>query len=240
MQPVIFIDIETIPDQRPGAKDKIAADIRPPASMSKPETIAKWEAEQRPAAVEQAWRKTALDGSRGQIAVISWAINEEPPEAHYFESWAWTEPNVLADFFSAASDAIASLRAGENMRRPLVVGHNHTGFDLRFIFQRAVIHGVKPPLWLPTNPKPWDTESVFDTMVQWAGAKGYVRMDDICEALGIEGKGSEFSDGTEIDGSMVWDFVRDGYISQVAEYCNGDVERTRAMYKRMNFIERIE
>lgn len=239
MQPVIFIDIETIPEQSPGARDRIAAEIRPPASMSKPETIAKWEAEQRPAAIENAWRKTALDGSRGHIAVLSWAINEEPPRACYFEEWLGAERAILDWFFVDCAAKIASMPGGYGMRRPIIVGHNHTGFDLRFIYQRCVILGIKPPLWLPTNPKPWDTDVVFDTMVQWVGAKGYARMDDICAALGIAGKGSELQ-GEEIDGSLVWDFVRDGNIAKVAEYCNGDVERTRAMYKRMNFIERIE
>lgn len=239
MQPVIFIDIETIPDQTPGAKERIAAEIRPPASMSKPETIAKWEAEQRPFAIDAAWRKTALDGSRGHIAVASWAINEKPPLACYYEEWEVAERPVLADLFEQVSQALAELPRGESMRRPLIVGHNHTGFDLRFIFQRCVILGVKPPLWLPTNPRPWDTESVYDTMVQWVGPKGYARMDDICAALGIAGKGSEL-EGEDIDGSKVWDFVRNGEIAKVAKYCNGDVERTRAIYRRMNFIERIE
>src|SRR3546814_4351137 len=53
-------------------------------------------------------------------------------------------------------------------RRPVFIGHNITGFDLRFILQRAVILGVQPPLNIPFGARPWD-ESVFDTMTQWAG-----------------------------------------------------------------------
>lgn len=34
---------------------------------------------------------------------------------------------------------------------------------------------------------------------------------------------------------MVWDFVRAGRIADVATYCAGDVERVRAIHKRMTF-----
>ena len=46
--------------------------------------------------------------------------------------------------------------------------------------------------------------------------------------LNIEQKG-------DIDGSKVWKAVQDGRIDEVAEYCAKDVERVRAIYKRMNF-----
>jgi len=41
----------------------------------------------------------------------------------------------------------------------------------------------------------------------------------------------------DIDGSKVWQYVQDGKIREVAEYCAKDVERTRQIYKRMNFME---
>ena len=73
----LYIDLETLPDLRLGARERIAETISAPASMSKPETIAKWEAEQKPAAVELAWRKTSFDGGKGKIAVIGWATSSE-------------------------------------------------------------------------------------------------------------------------------------------------------------------
>lgn len=234
MNPELFIDIETIPDQRPGAREKIAETISPPKAMTKAETIARWEAEERPRAIEDAWRKTALDGSKGQIAVISVAFGDEDPFAFFSSYWSRDEGEVIAACFAHCAERLeAAKRAGSSLR-PRLIGHNHTGFDLRFIWQRCVILGVRPPVWLPVNPKPWD-DHIFDTMVAWAGLKGYARMDDVCESLGIAGKGSEFEDGEDIDGSMVWDYVRDGKIEKVAQYCNGDVLRTREMYRRMTF-----
>ena len=46
----IYLDIETIPGQRQGLKDEIGKTITHPGSMKKAETIAKWEAEQKPEA----------------------------------------------------------------------------------------------------------------------------------------------------------------------------------------------
>ena len=100
-------------------------------------------------------------------------------------------------------------------------------FDLPFIFRRAVILGVEPPMFLPRLPKAWD-ESVFDTMVQWAGHGNRISMDALCEALGIPGK-----DG--MDGSMVCEAFLQGRIKEIAGYCRGDVHRTREIYKRLTF-----
>ena len=40
-----------------------------------------------------------------------------------------------------------------------------------------------------------------------------------------------------MDGSKVWPMVQAGQIAEVADYCAGDVERTRAMFKRMTFAD---
>lgn len=72
----LYLDIETIPGQRPGLRDEIAAKILPPGNISKPETIAAWEAEKKPDLVEEAFRKTSFDGSVGHICSIAYAIDD--------------------------------------------------------------------------------------------------------------------------------------------------------------------
>ncbi len=91
--------------------------------------------------------------------------------------------------------------------------------------------GIKPPSIIPFHARPWD-DAVFDTMTKWAGAKGSIKLDDLCKALGIAGK-----DG--MDGSMVWDEVREGRIAKVATYCGNDVRMTRAAHRRMTFAEPV-
>ena len=63
-------------------------------------------------------------------------------------------------------------------------------------------------------------------MTQRAGGS----MDRLCRLLGIPGKG-------DISGADVWPMVKAGKLAEVAEYCRGDVERTRALYNRMTFHE---
>ena len=62
-----YIDIETIPTQSAETRARIADTVKPPATMKKAETIAAWEAEQKPVAVEEAISKTGLKGAYGHI-----------------------------------------------------------------------------------------------------------------------------------------------------------------------------
>ena len=91
-----------------------------------------------------------------------------------------------------------------------------------------MVLGVKPPAFFPRNPKPW-SEEVADTMLLWdAQQRAGGSMDRICRLMGIPGKG-------DMDGSKVWPAVLEGRMAEVAEYCRQDVERTRAMHRRMIF-----
>ena len=114
-----------------------------------------------------------------------------------------------------------------------MIGHNVAAFDLRFLMQRHIINGVRPHVVIgrAAQAKPWEQDKVFDTLIQWAGngAKAGGSLDKLCKAMSI----SSPKDG--IDGSMVWDFVRDGRIDEVAEYCARDVAATRTLHRRMTF-----
>lgn len=238
MIPRLYFDLETIPDQRPGAKEKFASTIQPPSNMTKAETIAAWEATKRPAAIEKAWLKTSLDGGRGKVATVSWAFGDDPVMGAFSEDWGSEdgERATIGSFFRSVDMWLDRNWSHGNSIRPQIIGHNIVGFDLRFLFQRCCVLGLRAPMWLPVNVKPWDIDLVFDTMVAWAGHRDYVKMDAICDALGIPKKGSEFEDPEdEIDGAGVWAAVASGRIADVSRYCDGDVERTRLMHKRMVF-----
>lgn len=253
----IFLDVETIPDMRPGALDAFIADtmanFKAPSTLTKEQAandlgmtdpgeikytskdamIAKWEArfrEEKAAAVaEQEWRKTSFDGGRGQLAVFGLAFEDEAPLALWSGDYVRDEAAILREAFGL----MERFHRSNNMHRPCIVGHNHIAFDLRFIWHRAVILGVKPPIWWPHNARPWDTDVVFDTMAQWAGIGNRISMVNLCAALGIPGK----TEG--MDGSQVWDAVKDGRIAEVADYCKGDVRRTRDIYRKMTFSEAL-
>jgi len=231
----IYLDIETIPGQAPGLKEQIAEGITPPGNYKKPETIAQWEAEQKPALVEQAWRGTAFAGDIGEVVCIAWAVDDEPAQVTFRglpgQAHDYPEADVLGLFFAVLKGA-SQQRHG---RLPTFIGHNVREFDLRFLFQRAVILGVRPAFPLPHNAGP-GSDRVYDTMEAWAGWRNRVSLDRLCKALGIPCKGAELG-GEAIDGSKVWDFVQAGRIEDVAAYCKADVERVRAVHRRLTFAD---
>jgi len=222
----IYFDIETVPDQRPGALEEIGATIKPPGTLKKAESIAEWERESKPAAVQEAWLKTALDGTYGQICAISYAIDDQEPVGIFAPTLKTPcEASMIRSFF----EDLQNLYSGTSGRKPVLVGHNIIGFDLPFLYRRAVIRGIKPPFWWPRRPKAW-SDGIDDTMLMWAGDRGTIGMDRLCKALGIAGK-----DG--MTGADVWPAVQAGDIVKVSEYCSDDVRRTRLIHQRLTFSE---
>lgn len=231
----VFIDIETIPGQRPGLREEIADTLQPPGNMKKAETIATWEREEKPFAIETAYRKTSFDGSQGHVVCIAWALEEQEVNHATWNPFASddvqinpSEADLLATFFRL-------LQKDLDGRHPCFIGHNVKDFDLRFLWHRAVILGVNPWIRLPHDAPP-RSDTVFDTMTEWAGWGNRIKLDQLCKALGIPGKGSELG-GEAIDGSKVWDYVQAGRIADIATYCRADVARVREVYRRMNFTK---
>ncbi len=248
----IFIDLETIPSQNPDVKAEFLKsaqeNIKAPSTLTKEQAaidlgiadkdeikftskdsmLAKWVevkgAEAAVLAADESWRKTSFDGALGHVCVIGWAVDDEPTqELHIHSIDDITSELIIISEFSEIIDDLCKSRPNE---RPRFIGHNLIEFDLQFLFRRHVVLNVKPSPYIPFNARPWD-DSVYDTMQKWGGQRGN-SLDKITKACGIEGKG-------DIDGSMVWDYVRDGKIIEVADYCKHDVEITRNLYKRMTF-----
>lgn len=174
------------------------------------------------AKVQDAFLKTSFDGGMGQICVVGFAVNDEPPISHQVENLSTTaERMLLEQFFESINQA---RKDGDPM---CFIGHNLIAFDIRFVWQRAMVLNVKPPFNFPRDPKPWG-DSTFDTILAWSGLSRGGSMDKLCRIFNIPGKG-------EMDGSKVWPMVQTGQIDAVASYCRDDVERTRALHRRMTF-----
>lgn len=217
MEHNVFLDIETIPVQSQDVRERFKAEVKVPGSIKKPESVEKWLSENRDTAAAEAIAKTSFDPAYGHICTISWAIDDdEPTTAHAYE--VDQERDVLAAFMGSL----------DKFSRLTFVGHNVGAFDMRFLLCRSVVLGVKVPPSFPKDPKPWD-KTVFDTMLAWAGTRGTISMDRLCEALGIPGKG-------DFDGSMVAEAWANGEHEKIAEYCADDVLRTREIWKRFNNV----
>lgn len=238
----IVFDIETIPAQSPQAieyfrgeqrealldellKIKVPSNYKDEAKIlkflacEKEKLTAKYEAK-----AEEAYLRTSFDGGLGQVCAIGWSIDSNDPQAVHVEGLTRDyETKLLEDFFCALTDAY------HPMNRPYFIGHNSNSFDIPFLWKRAIVLGVKPPIWFPRDPKPWG-DTTYDTLIAWNGPGSYKggSMERLCHILGIPGK-------VNMDGSMVWPMVREGRIEEVAEYCKRDVWRTRELYQRMTF-----
>lgn len=218
----IYLDIETIPAQSQGKKDRIAASVKAPGTLKKPDSIAAWEKDTKPQAVIEAIDKTSFNGAYGHICCIGWAVDDKLSQSYSMVDFSEDEEAEMIDKFFGA------LRREKNINYidiATIVGHYVAGFDIRFLMQRAIVLGVRLPSWWPKDPKPWD-KNVFDTMTAWAGAKDTISLDNLCFALGIEGKG-------DIDGSMISQLWNEGRHEEIALYCRQDVDRVRQIHRKM-------
>jgi len=229
----VYLDIETIPSQNPAVLAKIKqeaeneiAQIKAPANYKDEAKIAEYvaaKADQIRAEIDTVYRKTALDGAQGSICCIVVAFgNSEPVIISEVD-----ESVILHHFYNV----MISYCDPHNAQ---FVGHNIVNFDLRYIYQRSIIQGIKHYAGIPFHAKPWDDHRVFDTMTRWAGVGNRISLSKLCDALGVAGKGSEL--GEDMDGSKVWDLYKAKRYADIATYCAGDVERVRAIYKKMNFL----
>ena len=108
-----------------------------------------------------------------------------------------------------------------------LVGHNIIGFDLPFVFQRALAHSLQARPFV--NLSDYTVRGVFDTMHRWwLGARRHVSLDDVAWALGIES-----SKTAEVEGSKVFDLYQAGRLDLIREYNLNDVRVTRKVYERM-------
>lgn len=242
----IFIDIETLPDLRPGAREafiKAAAEnVKAPSTHTKEQLAAdlgitdkdeikftakdslaaQWAAKVGPGMAEtigdEAWRKTSFDATQGQILMIGVAFDSDAPTVITGD-----EAEILIKFHSWLEGVYASINNG----RPRFVGHNLIDFDLPFIFRRSAILGIKPHPIFPIMPSRY-SDCVYDTMAAWAGFGGRIKLDALLTALGFDGKGS-------IDGSKVYDYYADGRIDELCDYCAKDVDDTRKVWSKMTF-----
>jgi len=226
----IFLDIETVPAQPEQAqKQLIAETITPPGNMSKQETIDAWHAGEgkyagaKDVLIEEQYRKTSFDGAKGEVISVAFAV-EDGPVVNYHRNLDEPEHVLLRNLFRNFTDL--------NGRVPYFIGHYIGGFDLKFLFQRAVVLGVNPGFDLGQYGR--HGKQFYDTMMAWAGYKDTISLDNLCKALSLPGKPDD------IDGSKVWDFVKAGKIAEVAEYNISDVEKVRDVYHRLNFTYATE
>lgn len=112
--------------------------------------------------------------------------------------------------------------------RPQLVTFNGHGFDLPVLRYRAMIHALSAPglqCRAYFNRYSDDCLDLCDALSSF-DARSKMKLDALCRVLGLAGK----PDG--IDGSQVSEFVRQGRIQEVANYCETDVVNTYRVFLR--------
>lgn len=224
----IYADLETVPTEDADLIAEIAADITHPGNMSKPETIALWEKSVKPDLIAEAVKRTGLDGGLGKICCIGWALEMDDVQ------WACgpDEREILMRFFASIEEANMRDRYMSIGGPTCWVGHNIHAFDLRFLWQRAVVQRIRPPRSIPFDAKPWG-ERIFDTMLKWNPEYSKkISLARLSKALGVP------SSKGDMDGSKVWEAYKAGEYERIGTYCGGDIAAVRSCHRRMIFLEK--
>jgi predicted PolB exonuclease-like 3'-5' exonuclease len=159
-------------------------------------------------------KRLSLSAATARILCLAYAL--EPPADSPVSVLGGDERNILQGFWKLAT------------KTNLFVGHNLLDFDLRFIYQRSVIHQIKPSREIPFAR--FRNEPVFDTMHEWSKwGREHVSLDLLARALSIP------SPKENLDGSKVYPYFRAGRLPEICDYCSRDVETVRQVYRRLTF-----
>ena len=213
MQRVITIDIETLP-----AHEKFLC--------GDGELV-------RRAEDAEEYLRTALNGDYGRILCIGFTDEGRADNQLRRGCLGWDkkeakftcdERGLLIDFW----ELMRGFRPGCDR----IVGHNVFDFDLKFIYKRSVINGVRPTVELSFAR--YRSQPIFDTMHEWErwSYRDRISLERLALVLGLD---SSKADG--VDGSKVYELFLAGAHHQVHDYCLRDVELTRAIFRRMVFAE---
>ena len=218
-RPVIYLDIETTGTESERVLFAARTRIKAPSNYRDPDKIAEYIADKQ----SEAWRETALHGHQGRIACISVAMGSDEPEVFYAADEGLMIGTFIAFVQHTAKNAFN--------RPPMFCGFN-VAFDLRWIWQRALINGIPlsgVQLW--EMAKAWDTLNVLDLRYRLScgdmKAKGTLK--EWCIALGIE-----LGNGDELDGAdvpLAW--LDPEQRKLILEHCKLDVMRCQAIHQRL-------
>ena len=203
----VFLDAETIP---PSRDDPLVL-------------------EKYPQCAEEEFRSLALNPEYGKLLCLGIIIEQDGVitrrgvigRDRETKQFHLDEERLLCAFWKLISDF--------NQQRDLLIGFNILDFDLHFICTRSVIRKIRPSInvcFARFRARP-----VFDVMWEFSHWRHRISLDDLAKILGLP------TSKNGIDGSMVYDLFLAGRHEEIANYCMRDVELTRSIYHRLNFIE---
>jgi len=220
----VFVDIETLPaaEQRwseieSGIQEDIASRYK------KSDTVREKQ--------EEAFRKTSLSGEFGRVLCIGVIVEDDGKEMRAVLGWddnakkfTGDEPGILTAWW----DLLRSFDPASD----LIIGHNILNFDLKFIYQRSVVDGIKPSVNL--SFRRYSSQPIFDTMHEWTkwNTQEGISLDRLALVFGLRSSKTD-----EISGDKVYDHFLKGNHQQIFGYCLADVVLTREIFRRLTFAK---
>jgi uncharacterized protein YprB with RNaseH-like and TPR domain len=207
----LFFDLETIP-----ADESVVDLVREQFERrSRSATSTR-----REVTLDEYLHGTSLDPNFGRILCIGYALDDQPATTIHGDrpsptgssgASAHAERTLLQQFWTVAAGATT------------LVGHNAVSFDVPFLWKRSILTGVTPTIDLT------DPTLIADTMLIWdmKMPRKHTSLDLLAKLLGIPTSKSEMS------GAEVYDYYRAGKLQAIYDYCQRDVEVTRAIYRKL-------
>jgi len=143
---------------------------------------------------------------------------DDDPEASAFPDWMrpMSEADLLRAFWVLAGAATD------------VVTYNGRGFDVPFLINRSLAHGIPARVDLLSNRYALHPHlDLLQVLKHGAYGNGPTTLDVVCWAFDIE------SPKGKMDGSMVAPAYARGEIEEIAHYNAADVRATTAVYQRV-------
>lgn len=225
---IITIDCETLPALTDALEDVGSGDL---SNLTPPPLVpAATVAVGIPAVRER--HRSALNGDTGRLLCIGF-IDEVGGRTTTKGVLGWNrslgcfmgdETNLLRDFW----ELMRSFRVGVDR----IVGHNIYNFDLRFIYKRSIVCGVRPSVELSFAR--YRNQPIYDTMCEWEkwNLRDCISLDRLARVLGFESPKTD-----ECNGSRIAELYAAGQHRMIRDYCMKDVETTHRIYRRMTFVD---
>ena len=224
------LDIETLarPEFRARVPHALERDLR--LGKMRIEQLERY-VEDPEAEVERVYALGSLAATTGRIVCIAVQVAPTPefggegiePVEHVFG----IDPAGREVPERDALEGFAVLVADFDRETDELVGHNVIDFDLPFILQRCIVHGLRAPRMIGLGE--YAPRGVYDTMRYWHfGARRAVSLDDVAWALGLQSSKTE-----EVEGSRVFELYHAGRLAEIREYNLNDVRLTRKIYERL-------
>jgi len=219
------IDIETYPDiDMIGKLPEIPFEEAKTGNLKDPDKIAAKEAEALSKHEEKKMAQVAemaLNPLYGKIACVGYQMGTGDSTINNKGcAIDQDEEKVIRTFFDKI---IPFGQTGS----PKIVTWNGMGFDIPFIYKRAMILGVKPTVSMGYFMKRYQTDTHCDLMQVWCNWYGREKLDNVAKALLGEGK-------QDFDFRTIKDLIKvsEGR-EKIAEYCSKDVEITSKLFYKM-------